>query len=124
MKGIVFCLFMAISTIAYSQELNWENPVIESGNTRYELISVDDWGNHKISYEKYFEGYLAERGTFINRKRDGIWYQYDREGNVISSMRYDNDMKVWLRTMMEGREIYIVYRNGKATEVTYYLATN
>ena len=124
MKGLVFCLFMAISAMAYSQELNWDNPVIESGNVRYELVSIDDWGNYEITYEKYFEGFLAERGSFINKKKDGVWYQYDREGNVISSMGYDNDIRQWLRTTIEGKEVYIIYQNGKATEVTYYLASN
>jgi len=33
-------------------------------------------------------------------------------------------IKVWLRTVIEGKEIYIIYKNDRAAEITYYLAIN
>jgi len=124
MRGLVFCLFMAISVMAQSQELSWENPVFETEDLRYELVDVDNWGRATVSYTKYENGMIKETGNFLDMKKHGVWYQYDAKGNVISSIKYDNDIRAWLRTVVEGKKVYIIYKNGRAAEVTYYLAIN
>ena len=124
MKELIFCLFMAISVVAQSQELSWERPVFETENLQYELIDVDNWGRATVSYTKYKDGVIRETGNFLDMKKHGVWNQYDAKGNVISSIKYDNDIRVWLRTIVEGKEIYITYKNDRAAEITYYLAIN
>lgn len=124
MKKLLVILSLALSSMAYSQELSFENPIIETENGRFELVSADDWGNHVIRYEKYSNGLIIESGRFVNGKKDGTWHQYDRNGNVVSSMEFENDTRVRMVTMSGGREVTVIYRNGKAIEVTYYLASN
>ena len=51
-------------------------------------ISLDELGSGKVTVS-YQDGNLLEEGYFIEGLRDGIWYRYNRFGNVLDSTIYN-----------------------------------
>lgn len=52
----------------------------------------------KISYQKYYtdgkeKGKLYETGQYKDCLKDGIWLTYNRNGDVLMSMNFKNDLK-------------------------------
>jgi len=113
MKKLLFVLFMALTCGLYAQE------------KKYELVSIDDWGETLIKYQSYSEeGQLIEDGFYLNAEPHGNWNSYKEDGSIIATMRFHRGNRVELKRWDGEREILVIYRNGKPMEVTYYLAHN
>jgi len=113
MKKLLFVLFMALTCGLYAQE------------KKYELVSIDDWGETLIKYQSYSEeGQLIEDGFYLNAEPHDIWNSYNSEGSIIATMKFHRGKRIELRSWGGDREILVIYRNGKPMEVTYYLAHN
>lgn len=121
MKNLLIFLFMIISYTSTAQQLSWETPTTMINDAKYTLVEIDDIGNATLKYEKISCGAITETGLFYNGNKTGVWYLYDEEGNLLSSMKFENDNRVWMKSYQSDRNIFITYKNNKVTEITYTL---
>ena len=124
MKKLFICLFMIMSIDSFSQSLSLENPKLLIEDRTYTLTDVDDWGNHIIKYEKIINDAVVESGTFYNGLKHGTWTAYREDGSVLSMIKFDKGERVWMKSYVDDKNIHVIYKNNKVSEVTYYLAQN
>lgn len=121
MKKLLIFLFMIISYASTAQTLSWETPTTIINGGKYTLIKIDDIGNATIKYERFNNDIVAEVGLYYNNTKTGIWHLYNDEGNLLSSMKFENNNRVWLKSYQLDRNLFITYKNNKVIEVTHTL---
>lgn len=121
MKNLLIFLFMIISYASTAQTLSWETPTAIINGAKYTLIKVDDIGNATIKYERFNNDIVAEAGLYYNNTKTGIWHLYNDKGNLLSSMKFENNNRVWMKSYQLDRNLFITYKNNKVIEVTHTL---
>ena len=112
-------LLMLVGMTAFAQEsepkvLDWDNPIVTVGNTTYELVSVDDWGNAEIRFTRFNDDeQVVESGGLLNNQPHGKWKSYDpQNGNVLATAYYyRGERQKLVATAHDGRKYTVVYKD-------------
>jgi len=121
MKTFITASLIFLSTLAYGQTLSLENPTYRSGDIEYTLSSITDFYTY-VDFKRFDGDVLIETGTYRNDKPHGTWIMYSPDGEVKSTMKFNDGNRVYMQTTQEGRKVTILYHNNKPAEVTYYVA--
>lgn len=88
----------------------------------YKHIGYDDFDRPIVGYREYsLEGYLIQEGEYVNGKPNGIWKMYKPNGEVLSTMKFNNGDRVWLKFKRKGRQTIVYYENNLAYKTVAYL---
>jgi hypothetical protein len=100
-KGIsVSLLFSAILSASCTTtrpcseagDVSWASTI--KGDRFCEQKRIDGrWVNQGSYIQKYPSGKIALEGSFVGGKKNGLWVEYDEQGNKIRERRYDNGVE-------------------------------
>jgi|GEM_PF-2796890 len=65
----------------------------DSGTKRFHtIVQIDSLGHYNGLFQKFnYRGSVIEKGEYINYRRDGKWYYFDDNGNLIKTENYKQD---------------------------------
>ena len=127
MTKLIVTLIMLLPLSAAAQGLvNSNSTVITEGLAQYELVRVDEFGQALVKYQKFDdEGNLSQDGFYSDGKPAGVWRMYDSGGNVLSTMKYDNNgNRISLVAENEKRKTRVQYEDDRPNRVVTQIKDN
>lgn len=102
MRKLFTVLLLFISLISYSQ------------NTEYKIIDYDNLDRPFVEFVEYNQdGLLVQKGQYIGQEPHGIWKMYNQNGEIISTMLFSFGERIWMKTIINGRETTIYYQENQ-----------
>lgn len=117
-------LVLAFNFNSFAQtELTLENPTAKIENTVYQLVGFTMTDIPIVKMTEYYDnGQVHQTGNMINKKPDGVWKMYNRDGTILSEMIYSYGVKRVLTNYTANGESVVHYIDNKPykhTQVAY-----
>lgn len=104
MKNLLFVIVLLLfSFTSFSQN-----------KSEYNIVGYDNFERPIIEFVEYNqEGFILQKGQYVDQKPHGIWFMYNQNREIISTMNFQFGERIWMKTTMNGKETTIYYEENK-----------